>query len=211
MFFYYGDQTMSDKPEASSKDGTGKNWNEVSNREKELSEKQAEAERHEALEMTEGTTGELSEELDVAQTEAKRNYELFLRAQAEIENLKRRAKIDLENAHKFGIKKLAEDLVLVLDSLDEGLKIKLDDGDEALKQVYTGLRLTYDMLLGTIKKYGVEQINPEGETFNPEHHEAMSAVDADEGVSANTVLTVFQKGYVLNGRILRPARVIVAK
>lgn len=196
---------MSDKPESTNTEGTDKNWGEVSSRDENVSE-----EHLDALEATEGTTEELSEELEVAQTEAKKNYELFLRTQAEMENFKRRAKIDIENAHKFGIKKLVEDLVPVLDGLDQGLQLELNESNEALKQLHTGLQLTYNMLLDTVKKYGIEQLDPEGTIFNPEHHEAMSMVEA-EGVAANTVITVFQKGYILNGRLLRPARVIVAK
>jgi len=194
-----------ERPDAANENTKAKNWDEVSNR---LEDDATEAPI--GLEATEGTTGELSEELDVAQTEAKKNYELFLRTQAEMENIKRRAQRDLENAHKFGIKKLVEELVPVFDGLEQGLQIELDETDETLKQMHTGLQLTYNILLDTLNKYGIEQLSPEGQAFNPEHHEAISMVEA-EGVAPNTVITVFQKGYILNGRLLRPARVIVAK
>jgi molecular chaperone GrpE len=86
----------------------------------------------------------------------------------------------------------------------------MEGGNEAVKQLHAGMELTYTMLLNTVKKYGVEQISPEGQPFNPALHEAMSMTEA-VGVAKDTVITVFQKGYLLNGRLLRPARVIVAK
>lgn len=194
---------MSNTDDISNQANVKKNWDEVSNRD--------EPEVVESLEATTGTVPELSEELAVAQAEAKRNYELFLRTQADFENAKRRAQIDLENAHKFGIKRLVEELVPVLDSLEQGLQIKVED-NTAVKQLHAGMELTYSMLLNTVKKYGIEQINPEGQPFNPALHEAMTMTDAETaGVAKDIVLTVFQKGYVLNGRLLRPARVIVAK
>lgn len=189
-------------------ESSDKNWEEVSNREeKGASEGEAPVE---ALEKTEGSQAELSEELAVAQAEAKRNYELLLRTQADMENARRRAQQDIENAHKFGIKRLVEELVPVLDSIEQGLQTKNDTGADALKHVLQGLEMTYTMLLNTLKKHGIEQLNPEGNKFNPEYHEAMSMVPAAEGVAKNTVMTVFQKGYLLNGRLLRPARVVVA-
>lgn len=188
--------------DTSNQNQTGKNWEEVVTRE--------EQKPMESLEATEGTVPELSEELAVAQAEAKKNYELFLRTQADFENAKKRAQMDIENAHKFGIKRLVEELVPVLDSLDQGLQIKMDSGNEAVKQLHAGMELTYTMLLNTVKKYGVEQISPEGQPFNPALHEAMSMMEAP-GVAKDMVITVFQKGYLLNGRLLRPARVIVAK
>lgn len=193
---------MSNNPDTTNQPNTGKNWEEIISRE--------EQEPLEALEATTGTIPELSEELAVAQTEAKKNYELFLRTQADFENAKRRAQMDIENAHKFGIKRLVEELVPVLDSLEQGLQINSENGNEAVKQLHAGMELTYAMLLNTVKKYGVEQINPEGQPFNPALHEAMSMAEAS-GITKDTVMTVFQKGYLLHGRLLRPARVIVAK
>lgn len=202
---------MTKKHEAPEKAKSAKNWEEVGNREIEASTETETTTPHmEALEVTQGSQAELTEELEVAQAEAKRNYELLLRAKADMENAKRRAQQDIENAHKFGIKRLVEELVPVLDSLEQGLQTKIDIEHNAIKHVLTGLELTYNMLLSTLKKYGIEQLNPEGKPFNPEHHEAMSMVDA-EGVEKNTVITVYQKGYLLNGRLLRPARVIVTK
>ncbi len=189
-----------------------KNWEDVSNRDDDEDiQNSAETDNPpEALNVSAGDVDELSEELEVAQTEAKKNYELFLRTQAEMENLKRRSEKDLQDARKFGIKKLAEDLVPVLDGMEQGLQTQLDENNATFKHMYEGLQLTYNLLLDTANKYGVEQINPLNEPFDPEKHEAMSMVDSEE-VPANTVITVFQKGYLLNGRLIRPARVIVAK
>lgn len=209
---------MTDKQEANNptSHASEKNWQKVSERTDDLSvnldnpEKLKEME-HEALEVTQGSLSELTEELAAAQAEAKRNYELVLRTQADMENAKRRAQQDIENERKFGIKRLVEELVPVLDSQEQALQFKVDaDGAAALKQMLTGVEMTYNMLLSTLKKYGIEQINPENEAFNPALHEAMSMIEA-EGVEKNRVVTVFQKGYLLNGRLLRPARVIVSK
>lgn len=202
---------MPDKPESLNEENLGKNWNEISNRSDEEANNDLSGEETTEPAVVEEASSVLHEKLDAAKEEAKKNYDLFLRTKAEIDNLTRRAKIDLENAHKYGIKKLVEDLVPVLDSLEQGLQIEVDDCNETLKQMHTGLQLTYKILLDTVKKYGIEQINPEGDGFNPELHEAVSMIEANNGVKGNTIISVFQKGYILNGRLLRPARVVVAK
>lgn len=212
------ESTMTDKQEANNptSHASEKNWQKISERADdssgnlENSDKIKEME-HEALEVTKGSLAELTEELTIAQAEAKRNYELVLRTKAEMENAKRRAQQDIENERKFGIKRLVEELVPVLDSQEHALQVTVDvEGAAALKQMLTGVEMTYNMLLSTLKKYGIEQINPENEVFNPALHEAMSMIEA-EGVEKNRIVTVFQKGYLLNGRLLRPARVIVSK
>ncbi|GAA0791154.1 nucleotide exchange factor GrpE [Marinobacterium sediminicola] len=135
--------------------------------------------------------------------------ELQPRAQAEIQNIRRRAEQDVEKAHKFGLEKFANELLPVVDSLERAIEASQGD-DEAMKAIREGVEMTLSMFLGSMEKFNVEQLNPEGQPFNPEHHQAMSMVPA-EGVEPNTVVTVIQKGYLLNGRLMRPAMVMVAK
>jgi molecular chaperone GrpE len=135
--------------------------------------------------------------------------ELKPRAQAEIQNIRRRAEQDVEKAHKFGLEKFATELLPVVDSLERAIDASQGD-DEKIKAIREGVEMTLGLFLSSLEKFNVEQLNPQGEAFNPEHHQAMSMVPA-EGVEPNTVVTVVQKGYLLNGRLVRPAMVMVAK
>lgn len=135
--------------------------------------------------------------------------EADLRAQAEIQNVRRRAERDVESAHKFALERFAADLLSVADSLERGLAT-LDAGDEALQPAREGLELTLKVLLDVFARYNVEQIDPQGQPFNPEHHEAMTMVPAPDA-EPNSVIEVLEKGYQLNGRLIRPARVVVSK
>jgi len=128
---------------------------------------------------------------------------------AELQNVRRRAEQDVEKAHKFALEKFAADLLLVVDSLERGLELS-DPADEALRPMREGMQLTLKAFLDTLRRYQVEPLDPHGEPFNPEHHQAM-AMEANAGVEPNSVLKVFQKGYLLNGRLLRPAMVVVSK
>ena len=145
---------------------------------------------------------ELEEQLAAAQDQA-------LRMVAELQNVRRRAEQDVEKAHKFALEKFAADLLLVVDSLERGLELS-DPADEALRPMREGMQLTLKAFLDTLRRYQVEPLDPHGEPFNPEHHQAM-AMEANAGVEPNSVLKVFQKGYLLNGRLLRPAMVVVSK
>lgn len=132
-----------------------------------------------------------------------------LRAQAELENVRRRAQRDIEAARKFALDKFAGDLLGVLDSLEMGLAAANEEKGtfSALQQ---GTELTLKMLLTSMEKFGVEVIPAEGEAFNPELHEAMTMQESDKH-KPNSVVSVLQKGYQLNGRVLRPAMVVVSK
>ncbi len=132
-----------------------------------------------------------------------------LRAVAELQNVRRRAEQDVEKAHKFALEKFAADLLVVVDSLERGLELS-DPADEALRPMREGMELTLKALLDTLRRYQVEQLDPHGEPFNPEHHQAM-ALEPSASVEPNSVLKVFQKGYLLNGRLLRPAMVVVSR
>lgn len=133
----------------------------------------------------------------------------MLRVQAEAANTRRRAEIDVQNAHKFGQEKLIKDLLLVADNLERGLSA-IDTDDEAMKAIVEGIELTHKSLIDTLKKHQCEAINPVGEPFDPQNHQAMAMVPNPD-VEPNTVIDVMQKGYVLHGRVIRPAMVVVAK
>lgn len=135
--------------------------------------------------------------------------EADIRAQAEIQNMRRRAERDVQHAHKFALEKFAGDLLSVADNLERGLGA-LDADDEALKAAREGIELTLKSLLDVFGKYNLEQITPSDEPFNPELHEAMTMVPVPN-VDPNTVIDVLEKGYQLNGRLIRPARVVVSK
>lgn len=143
----------------------------------------------------------LEEQLAAAQDQV-------LRGVADLQNVRRRAEQDVEKAHKFALERFASDLLEVVDSLERGLELS-DPNNEAIRAVREGLELTGKKLLDTLKRYQVEAINPLGEPFNPEHHQAVS-MQPSATAEPNSVLTVFQKGYLLNGRLLRPAMVVVS-
>lgn len=154
------------------------------------------------------TVAELMSQLEVAQAEVAAMKDQMLRGQAEIQNIRRRAEQDVEKAHKFGVEKFATEMLAVVDNLERAIEAAGDD--DAVKPMREGVEMTLNMFVSGLAKFNVEQLNPEGEPFNPELHQAMSMVPA-EGVAANTVVAVMQKGYTLNGRLVRPAMVMVAK
>lgn len=135
--------------------------------------------------------------------------EQVLRSQAEAQNARRRAEQDVEKAHKFGQEKLVVDLLPVVDNLERALE-NLDRDDAGQKAVIEGIELTYKSFVDALVKHKVEPVNPKGEPFDPELHQAMSMLDNPD-VEPNTVLEVFQKGYTLHGRLVRPAMVVVSK
>jgi molecular chaperone GrpE len=145
---------------------------------------------------------ELEEQLAGAQDQV-------LRTAAELQNVRRRAEQDVEKAHKFALEKFSADLLAVVDSLERGLEMTNPD-DEASKAVREGLELTHKLLLDTLKRHQLEQMDPHGEPFDPEHHQAM-AMEESATLEPGSVVKVFQKGYLLNGRLLRPAMVVVSK
>jgi molecular chaperone GrpE len=144
-----------------------------------------------------------------AARKAEENWEKFVRAQAELENLKRRAEKDLQNAHKFALEKFAKELLGVIDSLELGLQAATGDSPEVLK-LREGMELTLKQFLAALEKFNVRPVDPEGEKFNPELHQAM-AMQPSDTAEPNTVVKVFQKGYLLNERLLRPAMVVIAQ
>ena len=147
-------------------------------------------------------------EADLAEAEAKanENWERYLRAAAEVENIRKRAARDVENAHKFALERFGRELLAVKD----GLEMALDASDKAtVESLLEGSRATLKLLGTTMERFGIAEVDPEGEPFDPEFHEAIS-VQTSEDLEAGSVVTVAQKGYTLNGRLLRPAMVVVA-
>jgi molecular chaperone GrpE len=148
-------------------------------------------------------------ELAAAQQQAAQHWDSLLRLQAEMENLRRRSRIDIENAHKYGVEKLLHALVPVADSLELGLEAAAKP-EASVESIREGVDMTFKQLLDVLADFNVERINPAGEKFDPQKHEAMTMIPSPEHES-NSVVEVFQKGYALNERLIRPARVIVAQ
>lgn len=147
--------------------------------------------------------------LEDARSKADEHWDLLVRSRAELDNLKKRHSRDLENAHKFALERFVEALVGVWDSLDMGHQAS-QAGDADLSKVIEGTELTLKQMQDVMHKFGVEQLDPYGEAFNPEFHQAMT-MTANNDVPANTVIHVMQKGYTLNGRLVRPALVTVSQ
>lgn len=158
---------------------------------------------------SEATIAQLQKELEQANQKAQENWDKALRIQAEMENLKRRTQKDLDDARKYAVERFAKELITVVDSLELGLQAIAGDSPEVQK-FREGSELTLKQFEAAFTKANIETVNPLGQPFNPEHHQAMAMQPSAE-VAPNSVLTVFQKGYLLNGRLLRPAMVIVAK
>lgn len=153
-----------------------------------------------------------SADLEALQTKVQEFQEQVLRSQAEMQNVRRRAENDIEKAHKFAVEKFVKELLPVVDSLEKA--VESTEGHESsgdlVASIRQGVELTLEMFLSGLKKFNVERLNPVGEPFDPQYHEAMSMVPAPNA-EPNSVVAVMQKGYVLNGRVVRPAMVMVAK
>lgn len=152
---------------------------------------------------------ELKAKLEEAEKKAAEYWDQLLRMKAEMENTRRRTQRDLENAHKYALEKFAVELLPVKDSLELGLQA-VEQANGNIDNLRQGTELTLNMLSQAFEKFNLKELNPQGEKFNPEHHQAMSIQENAE-VEANTVLAVMQKGYVLNDRLVRPAMVMVSK
>ncbi|MEX2353640.1 MAG: nucleotide exchange factor GrpE [Gammaproteobacteria bacterium] len=187
-----------DDPEAATINGTG----------------QAEAENEPTQADVEGVGEEPSEleqlqqEYDALARKAQENLELAQRTQAEMENLRKRTTRDVENAHKYALERFIGDLLPVIDSLELGMQAAESATD--VSSLQEGMGLTLKKFSDSLEKFGAVVVNPVGEKFNPDKHDAVSMTE-QEGVEAGTVITVLQKGYELNGRLVRPAMVVVAK
>ncbi len=133
----------------------------------------------------------------------------LLRVKAEAENIRRRTDKDVSQARKFALERFSNDLIPVIDSLEMGVKASKEDGAD-IEKLREGNEMTLEMFSSVLSKYAITTIEPQGEKFDPTFHQAMTTQE-DPSVPADTVLTVFQKGYLLNGRLIRPALVVVSK
>ena len=147
-------------------------------------------------------------EAQLAET-AKKEQDLLLRTRAEIDNIRRRTEQDVEKAHKFALEKFAKDILNTIDNLERALATPANIEDESVKALFNGVELTLKELLATVARFGVEPVGVVGEIFNPDLHQAISMQPTD-GFESNQITTVLQKGYLLNGRVIRPAMVMVA-
>jgi molecular chaperone GrpE len=152
----------------------------------------------------------LDDELLQTQAKLAALEEEFLRFRAESENQRRRTLKDAENARKFAAEKLLVELLPVADTLMRGLEVAKDE-KATVENLIEGKEATLRMLAKALENNGVKEINPEGEVFNPELHQAMSTAPVSDQTPANTIVKVFQRGYLLNERLLRPALVVVAQ
>jgi molecular chaperone GrpE len=161
------------------------------------------------VESAEGDQQDLTKLLEDARTKADDHWNQLMRTRAELENIRKRNQRDVENAHKFALEKFSTDLLQVWDSLELGHRAAQDEQVD-VEKLREGTELTLKLLIDVMNKYGIEQVDPDGEPFNPEFHQAMSMQERDD-VAPNTVVAVVQKGYLLNSRLLRPAMVMVSK
>ena len=168
----------------------------------------------EAVELADMSKAELFKDAENAREEAAKFRDAALRAEAEMQNVRRRASKDVEHAHKFGAEKLIQNLLPVIDSLEKALEsselVKDLDQDHSAKAVLDGVGLCHKMFLDTLGKENVAVVDPHGEPFDPNLHQAMSMVENPD-MEPNSVVAVIQKGYQLNGRLVRPAMVMVSK
>ena len=153
---------------------------------------------------------ESDQALDVVLEQAQNAKDDLLRVQAEMQNLRRRTEQDIEKAHKYGQEKLSIELLAVMDNLERAQEAASNSEDEAIKAIREGVDLTVKGFADCFKKFNIETVDPLGEPFDPQLHQAMSMQENTES-EPNTVIAVMQKGYTLHGRVIRPAMVMVSK
>lgn len=184
--------------------------NEALDNENQTAEAQAEnTENTDASADAEAKIKELEAALAQANATVESQKDSVIRAKAEVDNMRRRAAADVDKANKFALEKFASELLPIIDNLERAVQFA-DKENEAIKPILEGVELTHQSFLSTVTKFGLTVIDPQGETFNPELHQAMSIQENAE-LPPNSVMAVMQKGYSLNGRLIRPAMVMVTK
>ena len=188
---------------------TDKDWQAIledeNNAEKETAHTEVPLNEDNAL-LTHPSYLELLDKLTLAEQLAHENGDKLVRAKAELENVHRRAERDVEHAHRYGVEKLIKEILPVLDSMEQALQAAVQIENQSMIE---GIELTHKLMINALTKFDVAQIDALGKPFNPNCHEAMVMLDSEE--AANTVLNVLQQGYQLGERVIRPARVMVAK
>lgn len=152
---------------------------------------------------------ELEAALGTSESLVKEQLDSVLRARADIENMRRRTEQEIEKAHKFALERFATELLPVIDNMERALEMA-DKDNAAIKPTLEGVEMTLQAMKEAVEKFGLKELNPHGEAFNPDFHQAMSIQESAEH-KPNSVMLVMQKGYELNGRVLRPAMVMVSK
>ena len=152
----------------------------------------------------------LQEQLDAAETAAGMARDELLRVQAEMQNLRRRTEQDIEKAHKFGQEKFSTELLAVMDNLERSAAAAEASEDEAVQAIKEGVELTLKGFMDCFKRFNIEAVDPLGEPFDPQLHQAMSIQESPDA-EPNSVIAVMQKGYTLHGRVIRPAMVMMSK
>jgi len=153
---------------------------------------------------------ELEKKLTETEQKVSEYWDRIVRMQAEADNLAKRAERDVSNAHKYALERFISELIPVIDSLELCINNTAHHDHDTTKAVVEGVQLTYKLMMTALSKFGIQQLNPVSELFNPEYHQAIS-MQEDESAAPGTVLSVLQKGYSLNQRLLRPALVVVVK
>lgn len=164
---------------------------------------------HEVISEEQEKINELELALAAAQATVADQKDSVIRAKAEVDNIRRRAAQDVEKARKFALEKFAGEMLVTVDNLERALQ-SIDKDDESNKAIIEGVELTLQGLISSLDKFGVKSVDPQDQPFNPELHQAMSMQEVPN-VEPNTVIAVMQKGYELNGRLIRPAMVMVSK
>jgi len=164
---------------------------------------------HEVISPEQERINELELALAAAQATVADQKDSVIRAKAEVDNIRRRAAQDVEKARKFALEKFAGEMLTSVDNLERALQ-SIDKDDENNKAIIEGVELTLQGLITSLDKFGVKAVDPQDQPFNPELHQAMSMQEVPD-VAPNTVIAVMQKGYELNGRLIRPAMVMVSK
>ena len=178
--------------------------------EENLDPQETKAEGMSTEEVTDATLGEALKKLVDAEEVASRANDDILRVQAEMQNLRRRSEQDIEKAHKYSQEKFSTELLSVMDNLERALAAAANHEDDTVKAIYEGVDLTLKSFTDCFNRFHIEAVDPMGEPFDPQLHQAMTIIENAE-VEPNTVIEVMQKGYTLHGRVIRPAMVVVSK
>lgn len=168
-----------------------------------------ESEQADTTETEAASVEDLAAKIGALEAKAEENWDQFVRTKAEMDNMRRRAERDLENAHKFALERFAQELLPVRDSLEMGVTAAQDEAADVAK-LREGSEMTLRMLDAAMQKFNIKAIDPLDEPFNPELHQAMTMIEMPDK-EPNTVINVMQKGYTLNDRLVRPAMVVVSK
>ncbi|MBU2925617.1 nucleotide exchange factor GrpE [Colwellia sp. 4_MG-2023] len=164
---------------------------------------------HEVISAEQERINELELALAAAQAKVTDQKDSVIRAKAEVDNIRRRSAQDVDKAKKFALEKFAGEMLVTVDNLERALQ-NIDKEDDSKAAVIEGVELTLQGLISSLEKFGIKSVDPQDQPFNPELHQAMSMQEVP-GVAPNTVIAVMQKGYELNGRLIRPAMVMVSK